>query len=364
MFFFETSSQREGKRVQRATQRSRDIVELSRFIEILRRDLRDGTIHDHNRFDWLKTAFSKNPGTSLVQYSFARECTDKLGTRFNFELGKWTAAAYYDKSKTSIFDGLAINLILDELKKQEAVLVFEGDDIDSHRETTFHYLYNGFRTQESKLKVTIHFRNRDANSNPLYGYFSTSLVHGDYYFTSFKQKFSLVPARETIVNKFNQTIENQNMRNSLARTYNSLPNTEAISRKTFKSVLETILTEIPTEVINPGVLGNGKQPHVQRGVFKYSAPGEKVERGVEVEVIRKICCGAPYSIAVRPFWGTEDAATAPFLESHVHNQASALLEQSIQPCSDHHSNHYNPSNHIIENMWLDKSHVSKYAFKW
>lgn len=367
MFFLETQAQREARRVQGNTQRSRDTVELSRFIELLRRDLRDGTASNKNQFEWLKPAFSKNPGTSLIQYSFARGSTT-LTSRFNFELAKWTADSYYNTSRTSLFDGLGINLLLEELKKQKATLFFEDDDIFySQRENSFHYLYNGFRTQEPKLRVKIHFWDRDVDFQLLDGYFTidTTSFKGKPFAKSFKQKFSLLPKSEKLVDVFNGIILDQRMRNSLARRYDFLPNAEPLARKEFKNVLSLILSEVPVEVVNPEVLGKGRQLEVQRGVFKYT-PIKGVDRGVEIEVRRTACCGAPYSIAARSFEGQVDAATTPFLPSDVHKEASSLLAGSITPCTDNTYKHYSISE-SIEDAWSsahsDKSYVAKYEFK-
>lgn len=367
MFFLETQAQLEARRVQGNTQRSSDTVELSRFIEILRRQLRDGTIQDHNQFEWLKPAFSKDPGTSIRQYSFARDST-KLTSRFNFELGKWTAASYFNKSRTAIFDGLAINLLLEELEKQKATLFFEDDDIFySQRENTFHYLYNGFRTQESKLRVRIHFWNRDVDFELLDGYFTidTTSFNDKPFAKSFKQKFSLLPKSESLVDVFNEIILNQRMRNSLARRYDYLPNADLLPRKAFKNVLESILSEVPVEVVNPEVLGKGKQLEVQRGVFKY-APVKGVERGVEIEITRTACCGAPYSIDAREYRGKVPSADTPFLPSEHCEEASRVLEQSIVPCTDNSIKHY-PCSESAEDAWStgysDKSYIAKYEFK-
>lgn len=367
MFFFETQAQREARRVQGDTQRSSNTIELSRFIEILRRQLRDGTIQDHNQFDWLKPAFSKDPGTSIRQYSFARDST-KLTSRFNFELAKWTAASYFNKRRTIFFDALAINLFREELKRQKATLFFEDDEIMySHRDTSLHYLYTGFSTDKPKLRVKIHFWNRDIDAQPLEGYFTidTTSVKGKPFIKSFKQKFSLFPKTESIVDAFNEITLNQRMRNSLARRYDYLPNADLLPRKAFKNVLESILSEVPIEVVNPEVLGKGKQLEVQRGVFKY-APVKGVERGVEIEITRTACCGAPYSIDAREYRGKVPSADTPFLPSDHCEEASRVLEQSIVPCTDNSIKHY-PCSESAEDAWStaysDKSYVAKYEFK-
>ena len=312
-------------------------IQLSKYAENLRRNLRDGS--QKSNFEWVEDIFARNPDANKIEKYKNSGYYTSLNDRFSFELNRLSTN---DARRNRIFDGLTTNLILEALKKHSAVLIFDEDLKRLSKDELSHFIANFDRdsfdyfsdmTQKvgANLKVTIFFQNANiGNKESIRGQFFiwSNPEDGNMSTTSFMQKAGLFSAKHPLdlsLRKIVSARYNQSRSNKTMKRPSALP----IQRKAFNEIIAAILTEVPVNAINPQALGHGVQPEIQRCIFEYAPGDDGVSRGVEIEVKRSNCCGFPYEISSRHYNGKSNNDIAPFLPSDISQMVLEILAEAI-----------------------------------
>lgn len=319
------------------TKRSYMEIQLSKYAESLRRNLRDGS--QRSNFEWVEDIFTRNPDASKIEKYKNSGYYTSLNDRFSFELNRLSTN---DARRNRIFDGLTTNLILEALKKHSAVLIFDEDLKQLSKDELSYFIANfdrdsfdyfSDRTQKinSDLKATIFFMNaKTVSRDSIRGHFSigSSPQEGNLLVTRFVQKVGLLSGKAPIALSISEIVS---ARYNQSRSHKTMkrPSAPPIQRKAFSEIIAAILTEVPVNAINPQALGHGVQPEIQRCIFEYAPGDDGVGRGVEIEVKRSNCCGFPYEISSRPYNGKSNNDIAPFLPSDISQRVLEILAEAI-----------------------------------